>query len=425
VVNILRRDALFAGGDLRTRLKVGIEEIRAEIQSFDPDRLLQTDPGELADYLVAKGTLEVPRLLKDKIYLDEPTEAKVNVSQDSDRVFYDRSQPFYVTGTTFTYHIPFEGSEELLLLAPSTSSSMHPEGKATTSHEITWSFTSVRPQDTPKQDFERNLARIEQYLSWVDSDARPWITALPGQVRSMIEERRQRLIFDRQRAGDLGYPVRRRDDAPETYRVPMVRKKAVTPPQPSTKPAGWEPEPTMAMEIYEDVLRTVASMVEVISRSPGTFRSLDEEGLRDHFLVQLNGQYEGGASGETFNGQGKTDILLRANGKVVFVAECKFWHGARSLANAIDQVLSYLSWHDTKAAVIVFHRGRNLTSVLDKIREALRSHAAHVSDLPFESAIGHRALLRHPEDNARQVTLSVLAFQVPHAPTGIDAEEAR
>jgi len=62
--------------------------------------------------------------------------------------------------------------------------------------------------------------------------------------------------------------------------------------------------------------------------------------------------------------------------------------------------------------------------VLDKIREALRSHAAHVSDLPFESAIGHRALLRHPEDNARQVTLSVLAFQVPHAPTGSDAEEA-
>jgi hypothetical protein len=37
-----------------------------------------------------------------------------------------------------------------------------------------------------------------------------------------------------------------------------------------------------------------------------------EEDLRQHFLVQLNGQYEGQATGETFNFQGKTDILIRA-----------------------------------------------------------------------------------------------------------------
>jgi hypothetical protein len=71
-INTMRRDALFAGGDLRTRLPVGIQEIKNEIQSFDPDRLLGTDPSELADYLVSKGTLEVPRLLKDRIYLDDP-----------------------------------------------------------------------------------------------------------------------------------------------------------------------------------------------------------------------------------------------------------------------------------------------------------------------------------------------------------------
>lgn len=355
---MMRRDALFAGGDLRTRLKVGLEEVRSEIQSFDPDRLLETDPAELTDYLVAKATLEVPRLLKDRIYLDMPTEAKVDVSQDPNRIFYDRGQPHYVTGTTFTYHIPFEGSEELLLLAPSTFSSIHAEGKATTGQEIVWSYTTVRPQDDPKQEFERNLARIEQYLGWVEADARPWIDALPGQVRSMVEERRQRLIFDRERAGNLGYPIRRREGAPETYRLPIKRKKAVSLPEPSRRPAGWEPDPTMAMEVYEDVLRIVADMVDVIGRSPETFQSLDEEALRGHFLVQLNGQFEGGASGETFNGQGKTDILLRVRGKVVFVGECKFWSGPKSLSGAIDQVLSYLSWHDTKAAVIVFHRGR-------------------------------------------------------------------
>lgn len=409
----MRRDALFAGGDLRTRLAVGIEEIKAEVQSFDPDRLLATDPGELADYLVEKGTLEVPRLLRDRIYLDEPAEAKVDGSQDWDRAISDRSKPFYITGVTFTYHVPFDGDEELLLLSPSTFSTSRPDGKVTTGHEITWAFTSAKPQDTPQPHFDRNLSLIDQYLGWVEAEVAPWSSALPGVVRSIVEERRQRLLFDRGRAAQLGYPVRRRDEAPDTYRLPIARRRALSPPQPATRPAGWEPEPAMAMEVYEDVLRIIASMVEVIGRSPETFRTLDEEALRDHFLVQLNGQFDGGASGETFNREGKTDILVRANGKVVFVCECKFWGGPASVAGAIDQVLSYLSWHDTKAAVIVFHRGRNLSGVLQKIQDVLRNHAAYVEDIPFESAIGHRAVLSHPDDDEKRVTLTVLAFQVP------------
>jgi hypothetical protein len=159
-------------------------------------------------------------------------------------------------------------------------------------------------------------------------------------------------------------------------------------------------------------------MVEVISRSPETFQSLGEEGLRDHFLVQLNGRYEGGASGETFNAQGKTDILLRVSGRVLFVAECKFWDGAKSLIGAIDQLLSYLSWHDTKAAVVVFHRGRSLAAVLEKVPEVVRGHPAHVQDLPFDSVIGYRAFLKHPGDETRKVTLTTLAFQVPPKTSG-------
>lgn len=54
--------------------------------------------------------------------------------------------------------------------------------------------------------------------------------------------------------------------------------------------------------------------------SPHAFLEMDEEALRSHFLVQLNGVYEGAATGETFNFQGKTDILIRKDGKNVFAA---------------------------------------------------------------------------------------------------------
>jgi hypothetical protein len=102
---------------------------------------------------------------------------------------------------------------------------------------------------------------------------------------------------------------------------------------------------------------------------------MDEEALRSHLLVQLNGVYEGDATGETFNFQGKTDILIRKDGKNVFVAECKFWKGEIAFLDTIDQlVTTYLIWRDTKTAVIFFNRNAGFSAVLSKIAEITPKH---------------------------------------------------
>jgi hypothetical protein len=79
------------------------------------------------------------------------------------------------------------------------------------------------------------------------------------------------------------------------------------------------------------------NMVHVMELSPHAFSAMGEEDQRSHFLVQLNGAFQGQATGETFNFQGKTDILICicVDGKNTFIAECKFWKGEKSfLANA-------------------------------------------------------------------------------------------
>ena len=72
--------------------------------------------------------------------------------------------------------------------------------------------------------------------------------------------------------------------------------------------------------------------------------------------MQLNGQYHGAATGETFNCKGKTDILIRHQDKNIFVAECKFWEGYEALIKTTNQLLSYTTWRDTKTALIIFSR---------------------------------------------------------------------
>ncbi len=83
---------------------------------------------------------------------------------------------------------------------------------------------------------------------------------------------------------------------------------------------------------------------------------LDEEKIRDLLLVFLNAQYEGDAAGEVFNAAGKTDILIRVGDRNVFIAECKIWKGPKTIRDALGQLLSYLTWRDTKAALLVFIR---------------------------------------------------------------------
>jgi tetratricopeptide (TPR) repeat protein len=62
------------------------------------------------------------------------------------------------------------------------------------------------------------------------------------------------------------------------------------------------------MQQYEEILSVISNMVTVMERNPKTFEGIEEEALRDHFLVQLNGKYKGQATGETFNKKGKTYI---------------------------------------------------------------------------------------------------------------------
>ena len=155
-------------------------------------------------------------------------------------------------------------------------------------------------------------------------------------------------------------------------------------------------------------------MVYVMERNPNSFAGMDEETLRDHILVQLNGSFEGKATGETFNGEGKTDILIREQGRNLFIGECKFWKGAKSLRTTIDQLLSYTVWRDTKTAIILFNRNKDLSSVLEQIPSVVKNHPnceRVVVNYKRESAF--RFAMAQRDDRRRHVLLTILVFNVP------------
>ena len=154
-------------------------------------------------------------------------------------------------------------------------------------------------------------------------------------------------------------------------------------------------------------------MVAAMERSPRAFRKMNEEDLRTHFLVQLNGQYEGQATGETFNYEGKTDILIREDDRNIFIAECKFWTGPAGLTKALDQLLSYASWRDTKTALLIFSRGRNTSTVLEGVPKTVIEHPNYKAEREANSETEFRYIFGHRDDTNREVIVTILVFDVP------------
>jgi hypothetical protein len=154
----------------------------------------------------------------------------------------------------------------------------------------------------------------------------------------------------------------------------------------------------------------------VMERSPKVFSKAHEETIRDHYLVQLNGQYEGSATGETFNSEGKSDILVRDGSANLFIAECKVWHGERKFIDAIDQLFRYVTWRDTKTAIIVFNRNQDSTGVVQTIKTAIEGHASYKRGSQLESDTRLRSVFGEPDDPTREVIVSVLVVPIPKAP---------
>jgi hypothetical protein len=411
----LRQDLLFYGKRSLSDLLYAYPKMLAkEIEETDRNKILNASLSDLVDHFVSKFLLDVPKLKIEEAHSLEPEDIKVDVSRDFTRAIHGPG-PHFIQGTAFTLVVPFDGDPDLFDCSPSTSflSGVHAGIDGNTlllRHErLDHDAAAVA---AVKRDFEGRLAQIQTCLDTQRRDVQDWNAKLPDTARSLLDARRRKILEGLSLTESLGFPLKRRSSG--TYSVPVARKRVVVQ-MPVPRATSYIPEPQLAIQVYEDILQAISSLSVMMERSPSAFASMGEEHLRDHILVILNSQFEGQATGETFNRFGKTDILIREKDRNVFIAECKFWDGPKSLTEAIDQVLGYTSWRDTKVAVIVFNRRKDISAVLAAVPKAAADHPHCKKQLPYQAEGGFRFLFGQKDDRNRDMVLSVLVFDVPSA----------
>lgn len=383
-------------------------DIINEIQSKGKDYILKIDEKEFINYLNDKYILEPLAIHTETESFDTPYISKERLTD------YQYERGFYESESyTFTIKYHYSGSDELF--------HVHTNPWNMTSYEITldtrskivsFSFKIYKQDPTEflnmkTQCFGNAFSNLEN----ANNNATDFNRTLRDSIIRAFQKEKDKYLKENDFFTAINIKVN--PDTVSVFTAPTITKKIIPQPSISNK-KEFSSEPMMSKEMYEDVLRVIYDSGKNMEKKPALYVGKDEEGLRDQFLFVLETRYEGTtATGETFNRSGKTDIILKyaKDGSNLFVAECKFWHGASEFLAAISQLFDrYLTWRDSKAALLMFVKNKDFSNVLTIIKNEAKNHSLFVKESGNHGDTSFSYIFCLPQDNQKQVHFEIMAF---------------
>lgn len=384
--------------DLDSYLEVCAQKAKDELSYLKEEDLLNENEEVIVATLLASS---LPRPVD--IQWDAPTRSPIVETT------IERADPFgrgivNIPGSKMTVSYPASGSTGILNYRASTSSLSPQYGKINT-HSVT---VVISDRELTSEKINAELTQVKRSVSsrveWANRDLEKFRGKLKQILLRDCSIRKERILKQRAVEAAIDIPIWRKDAAPPIIRT---EPKLVALEKRRSQEA-FVPEPILEEAIYQDVLRVVSSWTKTFERNPGTFKKLHEEDLRDLLLANLNGYWQGAAGGELFNGEGKTDVLIRYGDRNAFIAECKIWSGKAVVEQAIDQLLSYMVWRDTKAALIMFIKTRKPEETITRLHSAVRQHSKYCmnSGSLHDSTWGEYIFVADEEN--RKISLAVI-----------------
>ncbi|KAF2340564.1 hypothetical protein [Flavobacterium tistrianum] len=380
------------------------DRIKEEILSKGKDYILKIDEEKFIEYLVEKYRLEPLQIHLETESISEPIK-KIEKRSDPWGYYFD-AEVYY-----FTISYQFTGSEELFFVQPNprTTASYDIHVK---NNRVSFSI-SIYQQDV--REFNRVKSEAYSYafnnLEKINNNVQSISDSFESAVKRTFHNEKNKFKQENDFFAAINVSINK--DTQSVFTIPTITKKDI--PQPTvSKNKEFSSEPTMSMNMYTDILKVIYDVGKSMEKKPSTYQNKDEEALRDQILLFLETRYDGTtATGETFNRGGKTDIILKyANDNSnVFVAECKFWHGVSEFLKAISQLFDrYLTWRDSKVALILFVTNKDFTNVLSTIKDEVINHEYYVSSNGENGESSFSYVFRLPQDENKKVLLEIIAF---------------
>lgn len=383
------------------------EKIKIEIESKGKEYILGVDEEEYKKYLINKFTLEPLSVDSKSETIDEPHISKELVVNS----FFQEKYQVDVYNFTISYH--FSGSSILFQIQPSSCSVTTTDiyiNEQTNSVSFSFKLHKKDPEEfnRAKKDY---YSRAFTNIGNTNAFAKDWNNSLSKTVDLYFHAQKSK--YQQENDFFTAINVKINKDTTSLFPAPTIKKKVI--PQPTvSKNKEISSEPWLAKDIYDDILKIIYELGKSMEKKPATYKKKDEEGLRDQFLLFLETRYESTtATGETFNLDGKTDIILKysKDNSNLFVAELKIWHGEAEFLKAISQLFDkYLTWRDSKVALILFVRNKEFTNVIHTIKTSIKTHPYYIKDNGNRGESSFSFIFHLQQDNNKFVYFEVIAF---------------
>jgi hypothetical protein len=369
---VLFMEYLFRTRDGYQFFKEKKEGITAEIDTLSKIELDSSDDS-LKIILKAKHVLRLIEFVEP--YRIDKGEIQINISNDHRFAAYffrddEEEGPVYKKGRRIEVHLPFSCDGELFKVHPSTFTTVFPRAEIRGA-ELIFDCDFFSDVDTPEQvnkKINEEIDLIKMYSNWLNGDISNFNSSIDSIIDDGLLKRREKLSRDEAFLKQIHVPqqdiIKTGFIKPEKKLDLKILKEDIV----------RKIEPSLVEETYDEIIEQVNSLGINLERSSQRLRELDEESLRDTILMALNSTYRGMSSGEAFNKEGKTDILIKYQDSILFIAECKIWRSDDYFLKGIDQLLSYLTWRDTKTSYIIFSKNRDVTRVIAQSKQLIQSH---------------------------------------------------
>ena len=401
------RGDLFAKGMAENLFHALEQDMQKKIQSLTDEKILNVPEDKYIDYLIGEYSLETP-----VIDFEHPTIEHRTVLIPNNYPSHYSDIPRERECLCIRYYVDFKGDPELLRFHPSTWLSSGSGRFTISGHRLyTDILAETRDAGQVKRDFENEKDSAQKILAYLDGEIKAYNRGVPEMARRLFKSRKDAIKAKYAFISDLGTPTTSEIKEPKTYSVPAISRRVKEPEAESRSRKVPHQDPTIDENQFRQILKALYSVGAFYEKHPNVTSGMDENALRDLFLGQLQTTFSSDAAiGEAFNVHGKTDIMLKHGDGVLFVAECKFWKGKDSLLNAISQLLGYLSWRETKAALLIFADKTSMSTVIAGVKENVPSHPNYLREesRTKESWFNYRFILN--QDRSRQVLLAVQVF---------------
>lgn len=363
----------FNDWDLAIVLGANKQEMVKKIDAFKNEEIMANDLEVLASNLYEEFRIEPVEIMDEEFSKRHIKQAKIK----------KWIEPFYrdsygreyaeVDGIVMIFYFPFTGEEDLFKYRASTFAlGPYPnisisQGFVSLRYEYSLKeMQGERAKDSALEKLEHDIKDIRDGISYANKDVESYNASLQKQALHFLEEKKRKVESFFSVANMFEVPAKKSAYA-ETH-VPLQRKIV-----PIAHEYKKEDIYSISDANYADILATIKHMGSTYERTPKSYAAMKEEDLRNTLLAALNGTYLGGAVGEAFRNNGKTDICIEEKNRAAFVAECKMWTGQKAIADALKQLDSYLTWRDCKTALIYFVRKKDFLAILQTVEEALRA----------------------------------------------------